>query len=60
MQDLATWTAGTNSGAQLQTIGQTALQELIAAANATSGDAYVFGGINSGEPPTTSDDARPR
>ena len=30
----------------LQTMGQTALQELIASANATSGDAYVFGGIN--------------
>lgn len=51
VQDLATWTAGTDSGAQLQTIGQTALQELTAAANATSGDAYVFGGINSGTAP---------
>ena len=49
VQDLATWTTGVNSGAQLQSIGQTALQELTASANATSGDAYVFGGINSGD-----------
>jgi flagellar hook-associated protein 3 FlgL len=50
-EDLATWTASANSGAELQTMGQTALQELISAANATSGDSYVFGGINSSAPP---------
>ncbi len=51
VQDRATSTAGADSGAQLQTIGQTALQELTSSANATSGDAYVFGGINSGAAP---------
>jgi len=49
--DLTSWTASANSGAQLQTIGQTALQELISSANATSGDTYVFGGINSATAP---------
>jgi flagellar hook-associated protein 3 FlgL len=51
VQDLATWTAGANSGAQLQTMGQTALQELISSANATSANGYVFGGINSSTAP---------
>ncbi len=32
-------------------MGQTALQELTSSANATSGESYVFGGINSGEAP---------
>jgi flagellar hook-associated protein 3 FlgL len=41
------WTQSANSGATLQTIGQSALQGLIAAANSTSGDQYVFSGINS-------------
>ena len=47
MSDLATWTQGGNSGASLQNIGQSALQSLISSTNATSGDQYVFGGINS-------------
>ena len=51
IQDLAAWTASANSGAQLQTMGQTALQELTSSANATSGAVYVFGGTNSGEAP---------
>ncbi len=51
VQNLATWTAAANSGAQLQTMGQTALQELTSSANATSGDVYVFGGTNSSEAP---------
>ena len=49
--DLATWTPSANSGATLQTMGQSALQGLIASANATSGDVYVFGGINSAVAP---------
>jgi flagellar hook-associated protein 3 FlgL len=49
--DLTSWTASANSGAQLQTIGQSALQELISSGNATSGDTYVFGGINSATAP---------
>ena len=52
MQDLAGWTAGsTGAGSQLQLSGQTALQYLISSANATSGDVYVFGGINSSVAP---------
>ena len=51
LNDLATWTPGANSGASLQNMGQSALQSLIAAANATSGDEYVFGGINSAVQP---------
>ncbi len=49
--NLAAWTPGANSGASLQTLGQSALQGLIASANASSGDAYVFGGINSSVAP---------
>ena len=47
LNDLTTWTPSANSGASLQNMGQSALQSLIASANATSGDQYVFGGINS-------------
>ena len=47
LSNLAAWTPGANSGASLQNIGQSALQSFIASANATSGDQYVFGGINS-------------
>jgi flagellar hook-associated protein 3 FlgL len=48
---LAAWTPAANSGAALQTLGQSALQGLIASANATSGDTFVFGGINSSVAP---------
>jgi len=51
MQNLAAWTPIGNSGASLQTMGASALQSLIASANATSGTGYVFGGINSSVPP---------
>ena len=51
LNDLAAWTRGDNSGASLQNIGQSALQSLIASTNATSGDQYVFGGINSAVAP---------
>ena len=47
LSNLAAWTPGANSSASLQNIGQSALQSFIASANATSGDQYVFGGINS-------------
>ena len=46
MSALTVWTPSANSGATLQTTGQSALQALIASTNATSGDQYVFGGIN--------------
>jgi flagellar hook-associated protein 3 FlgL len=51
LDDLATWTASADSGASLQNMGQSALQSLIASTNATSGDQYVFGGINSSAAP---------
>ena len=51
LSDLIAWTPDANSGATLQTMGQSALQGLIASANATSGDQYVFGGINSSVAP---------
>jgi flagellar hook-associated protein 3 FlgL len=51
LNDLATWTPSANSGASLQNMGQSALQSLIASANTTSGDQYVFGGINSAAAP---------
>ena len=47
LSDLATWTPSANSGASLQNMGQSALQSLIASTNTTSGDQYVFGGVNS-------------
>jgi flagellar hook-associated protein 3 FlgL len=47
LSDLATWTQGGDSGASLQNMGQSALQSLISSTNATSGDQYAFGGINS-------------
>jgi flagellar hook-associated protein 3 FlgL len=49
-QSLATLTPGT-SAATLQTLGQNALQQLIATANTTTGDQYLFGGVNSQSPP---------
>ena len=51
LSDLATWTQGGNSGASLQNMGQSALQSLISSTNATSGDQYVFGGVNSAVAP---------
>ena len=51
LNDLIAWTPSANSGATLQTMGQSALQGLIASANATSGDQYVFGGINTSAAP---------
>jgi flagellar hook-associated protein 3 FlgL len=51
LNDLTTWTPSANSGASLQNMGQSALQSLIASANAASGDQYVFGGINSAVAP---------
>jgi len=47
MQNLAAWTPIGDPGVSLQTMGENALQSLIASSNATSGGGYVFGGINS-------------
>jgi flagellar hook-associated protein 3 FlgL len=51
MQSLAAWTAGDNSGAILQNLGDNALQSLTASANVSANGQYVFGGINSGVAP---------
>jgi flagellar hook-associated protein 3 FlgL len=53
LNDLAAWTPSANSGALLQNMGHSALQSLVASANATSGDQYVFGGVNSAVAPMT-------
>ena len=51
LQNLAAWTPAGNSGASLQTMGQSALAGLISSGNAASGGSYVFGGINSSVAP---------
>jgi flagellar hook-associated protein 3 FlgL len=51
IKSVTSWNSGANTGATLQTIGQSALQSLIGSANTTSGGVYVFGGINSSEAP---------
>jgi flagellar hook-associated protein 3 FlgL len=51
LNDLTAWTPSANSGASLQNMGQSALESLISSTNATSGDQYVFGGINSAAAP---------
>ncbi len=49
--DLTTWQPMSNAGAELASMGETALQELTTSANTSSGDAYVFAGINSSTAP---------
>jgi flagellar hook-associated protein 3 FlgL len=51
LNNLAAWTPSGTSGASLQNMGQSALQSLISGANTTSGDQYVFGGVNSAVAP---------
>lgn len=51
LDNLAAWTPVGDSGSSLQNMGQSALQSLISGANTTSGDQYVFGGINSAVAP---------
>jgi flagellar hook-associated protein 3 FlgL len=53
LNNLAAWTPSGTSGASLQNMGQSALQSLISGANTTSGDQYVFAGINSAVAPMT-------
>jgi flagellar hook-associated protein 3 FlgL len=48
---LTAWTSSDNSGATLQTLGQSNLEQFISLANSTSGDSYVFAGQNSGVAP---------
>jgi flagellar hook-associated protein 3 FlgL len=51
LNDLAAWTPTGDSGPSLQSLGQSGLEALISGANTTSGDQYVFGGINSATAP---------
>ena len=51
LDNLAGSTQDANSGVSLQAMGQSGLQSLISGANTTSGDQYVFGGINSAVAP---------
>jgi flagellar hook-associated protein 3 FlgL len=51
LNDLAAWTPTGDSGPSLQGLGQSGLEALISGANTTSGDQYVFGGINSAVAP---------
>jgi flagellar hook-associated protein 3 FlgL len=51
LDNLAAWTQGSDSNASLQDMGQSGLQSLVSGINTTSGDQYVFGGINSAVAP---------
>jgi flagellar hook-associated protein 3 FlgL len=51
LNNLAAWTPNGDLSASLQNMGQSALQSLISGVNTTSGDQYVFGGINSAVAP---------
>jgi flagellar hook-associated protein 3 FlgL len=51
LDNLAGSTQDANSDVSLQEMGQSGLQSLISGANTTSGDQYVFGGINSAVSP---------
>jgi|GEM_PF-388739 len=51
LNNLAAWSPVANSGPSLQSMGQSGLEGLISGTNTTSGDQYVFGGINSAVAP---------
>jgi flagellar hook-associated protein 3 FlgL len=51
LQGLTQWGTGAGAGSTLQSLGTSALQTLISAANTTSSDQYIFGGINSNAAP---------
>ncbi len=53
LQSLTALTGVSDAASTLQSLGSTSLQALIGSANASSGDQYVFGGINSSSPPLT-------
>jgi flagellar hook-associated protein 3 FlgL len=53
LNNLAAGSPVGDSGPSLQSMGQSGLEGLISGANTTSGDQYVFGGINSAVAPMT-------
>jgi flagellar hook-associated protein 3 FlgL len=54
IDNLTQWSGETDSGSQLQELGASGLQSLLAAANTSVSGQYVFGGINSASAPMTS------
>jgi flagellar hook-associated protein 3 FlgL len=54
IDNLTQWSGETDSGSQLQELGASGLQSLIAAANTSVSGQFVFGGINSAAAPMTS------
>jgi flagellar hook-associated protein 3 FlgL len=54
-QGLAAWTPGAAASGTLQTLGQNGLQQLVATANTSVGDEYIFGGINGSTAPLAGD-----
>ncbi len=53
LQGLTQWGTGAGAASTLQSLGSNALQTLLSAANTTSADQYIFGGINSDVAPMT-------
>jgi len=51
LQSLVQWSAGSTADFSLANTGDDALQSFAASLNVTSGDQYVFGGINSSQAP---------
>ena len=51
VQDLTTWSSGDAATTNLAQLGDDSLQSFISQTNSTSGNQYVFGGINSGVAP---------
>ena len=54
LNNLTEWNGSTNIGSELQSLGANGLQSLIATTNTSVSGQYVFGGINSANPPLTS------
>jgi flagellar hook-associated protein 3 FlgL len=54
LNELTEWNGSTDIGSELQSLGANGLQSLIATTNTSVSGQYVFGGINSANPPLTS------
>lgn len=54
LKSLVAWQPGSNTSTELAATGDDAMQSLVASANATYDDQFVFGGINSSTPPLAS------
>ena len=58
-QTLTTWAPSASGASTLQTLGSSSLQGLIDLANTSSGEQYVFGGINGSTAPITNYSSTP-